>query len=114
MTPEQKAEVERIVNEQIKMHLPMTRSTLPKDEAEKLGEEHEFGAKYPDMVSVYSLGPAGADIDNPQFDKAFSIEFCGGPHVSNTSEIEEGGTFRIQKEEAVAAGIRRIKGVLVK
>ncbi len=114
MTPEQKAEVERIVNEQIKMHLPMTRSTLPKVEAEKLGAEHEFGAKYPDMVSVYSLGPVGADVDDPQFDRAFSIEFCGGPHVTNTSEIEEGGVFKIQKEEAVAAGIRRIKGVLVK
>ncbi len=113
MTPEQRADVERIVNEQIKLHLPMTRSTLPKEEAEKLGAEHEFGAKYPDMVSVYSLGPVGADVDNPQFDKAFSIEFCGGPHVSNTSEIEEGGTFKIQKEEAVAAGIRRIKAVLV-
>jgi alanyl-tRNA synthetase len=114
MTPEQKAEVERIVNEQIKMHLPMVRSTLPKEEAEQLGAEHEFGAKYPDVVSVYSLGPVGADVDNPQFDKAFSIEFCGGPHVSNTSEIEEGGTFKIQKEEAVAAGIRRIKAVLTK
>ncbi len=113
MTPEQKAEVERIVNEQIKMHLPMTRSTLPKEEAEKLGAEHEFGAKYPDIVTVYSLGPVGADVDHPQFDKAFSIEFCGGPHVTNTSEIEEGGTFKIQKEEAVAAGIRRIKAVLV-
>lgn len=114
MTPEQKSEVEQIVNEQIRMHLPMIRSTLPKVEAEKLGAEHEFGAKYPDMVSVYSLGPVGADVDNPQFDKAFSIEFCGGPHVTNTSEIEEGGIFKIQKEEAVAAGIRRIKAVLVK
>ncbi len=114
MTPEQKAEVERIVNEQIKMHLPMVRSTLPKEEAEKLGAEHEFGAKYPDIVSVYSLGPVGADVENPQFDKAFSIEFCGGPHVSNTREIEEGGIFKIQKEEAVAAGIRRIKAVLTK
>ncbi len=88
----------------------MTRSTLPKEEAEKLGAEHEFGAKYPDMVSVYSLGPKGASVDNPQFDKAFSIEFCGGPHVSNTAELA--GTFKIQKEEAVAAGIRRIKAVL--
>ncbi len=113
MTPEQKAEVERIVNEQIKMHLPMTRSTLPKVDAEKLGAQHEFGAKYPGIVTVYSLGPVGATVDDPQFDKAFSIEFCGGPHVSNTSEIEKGGTFKIQKEEAVAAGIRRIKGVLV-
>ncbi len=113
MTKEQIAEVESIVNAQIASHLPVTRSTLPKEEAEKLGAEHEFGAKYPDVVSVYSIGPSGADVDNPQFDQAFSIEFCGGPHVSNTQEIEEGGTFKIQKEEAVAAGIRRIKAILV-
>ncbi len=110
MTDEQKKEVERIVNEKIQEGIPMTRSTLPKEEAEKLGAEHEFGAKYPDMVSVYSLGPKGASVENPQFDKAFSIEFCGGPHVTNTSEL--GGTFKIKKEEAVAAGIRRIKAVL--
>jgi len=110
MTPEQIQEVERIVNEKIQEGLPMTRSTLPKEEAEKLGAEHEFGAKYPDMVSVYSLGPKGASAENPQFDKAFSIEFCGGPHVSNTTELA--GTFKIKKEEAVAAGIRRIKAVL--
>ncbi|MBI5457248.1 alanine--tRNA ligase [Candidatus Kaiserbacteria bacterium] len=112
MTPEQLQEVERIVNEKIQEGLPMIRSTLPKEEAEKLGAEHEFGAKYPDMVSVYSLGPKGATATDPQFDKAFSIEFCGGPHVGNTREIGEGGTFKIQKEEAVAAGIRRIKAVL--
>ena len=112
MTDEQKKEVERIVNEKIKEHLPMIRSTMPKVEAEKLNAQHEFGAKYPDMVSVYSLGPVDATQENPQFDKSFSIEFCGGPHVSNTSEIEKGGAFKIQKEEAVAAGIRRIKAVL--
>lgn len=113
MTDEQKKEVERIVNEKIKEHLPMTRSTMPIEEAEKLNAQHEFGAKYPDVVSVYSLGPVGATLENPQFDKAFSIEFCGGPHVANTSEIEAGGTFKIQKEEAVAAGIRRIKATLI-
>ena len=113
MTDEQKQEVERIVNERIKEHLPMIRSTMPKEEAEKLNAQHEFGAKYPDVVSVYSLGPVGASEESPQFDRAFSIEFCGGPHVSNTEEIEKGGVFKIQKEEAVAAGIRRIKGVLV-
>ena len=110
MTVEQVAQVEEIVNEKIAEALPVIRSTIPKEEAEKLGAEHEFGAKYPDMVSVYSLGPVGATMDDPQFDKAFSIEFCGGPHVSNTSELI--GTFKIQKEEAVAAGIRRIKAVL--
>ncbi len=113
MTPEQIAEAERIVNEKIREELPVIRSTLPKDEAETLGAEHEFGAKYPDMVSVYSVGPKDASQEDPKFSDAFSIEFCGGPHVSNTREIGEGGTFKIQKEEAVASGIRRIKAVLV-
>ncbi|MBI5456560.1 alanine--tRNA ligase [Candidatus Kaiserbacteria bacterium] len=110
MTKEQIAEVERIVNKKIHEELPVTRSILPKEKAESLGAEHEFGAKYPDMVSVYSVGPADASESDPQFDKAFSIEFCGGPHVENTSELA--GTFKIQKEEAVASGIRRIKAIL--
>jgi alanyl-tRNA synthetase len=112
MTDEQKKEVERIVNEQIQASLPVTRSVMALEEAEKLNAQHEFGAKYPETVSVYSVGPTGASEDDPQFDKAYSIEFCGGPHVTNTSEIAKGGIFKIQKEEAVAAGIRRIKGVL--
>lgn len=111
VTPEQLAQAEAIVNEKIREALPVTRSTLPKAEAETLGAEHEFGAKYPDMVSVYSVGPKSASLENPQFPAAFSIEFCGGPHVNNTSEL--GGTFKIQKEEAVASGIRRIKAILV-
>ncbi len=109
MTEEQKSEVERIVNEQIALDLPMTRSIIAKEEAEKLGAEHEFGAKYPDMVSVYSLGPVGATVDNPQFENAFSIEFCGGPHVEHTGVL---GKFKIVKEEACSAGVRRIKAVL--
>lgn len=112
MTDAQKEEVERIVNEKMQEALPVIHSTLPKEEAEKLNAQREFGAKYPDVVSVYSVGPRGATVDNPQFENAFSIEFCGGPHVENTSEIGQMGTFRIKKEEAVAAGIRRIKGVL--
>ena len=110
MTDDQKKEAERIVNEQIQAALPVVRSTLPKEEAEKLGAEHEFGAKYPDMVSVYSIGPKGATLENPQFDQAFSIEFCGGPHVENTADIK--GTFKILKEESSSHGVRRIKGVL--
>ena len=101
MTKEQVAEVERIVNEKIQEGVPVVHTEMPRDEAEKLGAEHEFGAKYPERVSVYSVGP---------LNNAFSIEFCGGPHVENTSELK--GTFKIQKEEAVAAGIRRIKAVL--
>ncbi len=114
MTPEQIAEVEKIVNEKIEEGIPMIRSVLPKEEAEKLGAEHEFGAKYPDTVSVYSLGPIDATETNPRFEQAFSIEFCGGPHVANTSELAESGRFKIQKEEASSAGIRRIKAVLTK
>jgi len=112
MTDEQKAEVERIVNEKIDAALPVVRSTLAKDYAETLGAEHEFGAKYPDMVSVYSIGPSGATVENPQFEQAFSIEFCGGPHVENTSELSQSGRFRIAKEEASSSGVRRIKAVL--
>ncbi len=114
MTDEQKAEVEKIVNDVIYQDLPMTRTVMPKEEAEKLGAQMEFGVKYPDMVSVYSLGPKEATEVDPKITDAFSLEFCGGPHVTNTSEIHEGGKrFKIQKEEAVASGIRRIKGVLV-
>ncbi len=112
MTEEQKREVERIVNEKIQESLPVIRSEMPREEAEKLHAEHEFGAKYPDMVSVYSIGPKDATRENPRFENAFSIEFCGGPHVENTKDIGSAGVFRIQKEEAAAAGIRRIKGVL--
>lgn len=110
MTKEQIADVERIVNERIKDALPVIRSTLPREEAEMLGAEHEFGAKYPDTVSVYSVGPVSATQEAPDFTNAYSIEFCGGPHVGNTKDLA--GTFRILKEEAVAAGIRRIKAVI--
>ena len=113
MTDEQKVEVERIVNEVIYQDLPVTRTVMPRTEAEKLGAQMEFGVKYPDTVSVYSVGPVHATEETPDILNAFSLEFCGGPHVSNTKEIHDGGKkFRIQKEEAVAAGVRRIKGVL--
>ncbi|MDD5152467.1 MAG: alanine--tRNA ligase [Candidatus Pacebacteria bacterium] len=109
MTDEQKKEVEKIVNEKIKEALPVVRSELEKEKAEKLGAEHEFGQKYPDRVSIYSVGPKEATEQDPQYEKAYSMEFCGGPHVKNTSEL---GHFKILKEEAVAQGIRRIKAVL--
>jgi len=103
MSAEQKAQVEKIVNEKIKEDLLVVRTEMAREDAEKLGAEHEFGQKYPDRVSVYSVGP---------LDSAFSIEFCGGPHIEHTGEIAESGTFKIIKEEAVAQGIRRIKAVL--
>ncbi len=111
MTEEEKREAERIVNEKIAEDLPVIRSELAREEAEKLGAEHEFGQKYPDRVSVYSIGPKGATPEDPQFDKAFSIEFCGGPHVTHTGDI---GHFTLAKEEASSAGVRRIRGVLAK
>jgi alanyl-tRNA synthetase len=110
MTDEQKQEVERIVNEKIAEDLPVIHSEMPRGEAEKLGAEHEFGQKYPDRVSIYSIGPKTATLEDPQFDKAFSIEFCGGPHVSHTGVI---GHFKLAKEEASSAGVRRIRGILV-
>lgn len=104
MTDVQKADVERIVNEKIAEGLPVIRTEMNREEAEKLNAEREFGAKYPNRVSVYSIGP---------LEDAFSIEFCGGPHVENTREIGAGGKrFVIQKEEASSAGVRRIKAVL--
>lgn len=113
MTDEEKKKVEEIVNEVIDSKLPVIRTVMKREEAEKLGAEMEFGVKYPDTVSVYSVGPKDATEENPKIPLAFSLEFCGGPHVTNTGDIGEGGKkFRIKKEEAVASGVRRIKGVV--
>lgn len=109
MTDEQKREVEKIVNEKIAEDLPVIRTEMAREDAEKLGAEHEFGAKYPERVSVYSIGPRDATQADPKFAEAFSIEFCGGPHVTRTSEV---GHFKLAKEEAVAAGVRRVRGVV--
>ncbi|MBY0539057.1 alanine--tRNA ligase [Patescibacteria group bacterium] len=113
MTDEEKKRAEDIVNDIISQNLPVTRTVMPREEAEKLGAQMEFGVKYPDMVSVYSVGPKDATQDTPKIPEAFSLEFCGGPHVENTSLIGEGGKkFKILKEEAVAQGVRRIKAVV--
>jgi alanyl-tRNA synthetase len=107
LTDEQKQKVEDIVNQKIAEKLPMNQITLPKVEAEKTGARHFFGDKYGDDVSIYFIGH---DLEN-----AYSKEFCGGPHVKNTSELagpEGKWKFKIQKEEAVSQGVRRIKAVL--
>ncbi len=101
MTDEEKKEVEKIVNEKINEALPVVCKQMKREEAEQLGAQMEFGTKYPETVSVYLIGGEAAD--------AFSKEFCGGPHVTNTKEL---GVFTIQKEEAVSQGVRRIKGIL--
>jgi len=96
MTPEEIKKVEDMVNEQIKNKIPIVCETMPVAEAKKKGAMGIFQSKYGERVKVYSV----AD---------FSQEICGGPHADNTGEL---GHFKIQKEEASSAGIRRIKAVL--
>ena len=101
LTDEEKQKVEDWVNDKIKKNLKMVRKEIPLEEAEKIGAQMEFGTKYPDIVSVYFA----EDEDG----KIYSKEFCGGPHVKRTGEM---GHFKIKKEEASSAGIRRIKAIL--
>jgi len=115
LTDEEKKKLENSVNEKIKQHLNVICREMPLAEAEKLGAEMEFGAKYPEMVSVYFIGNINPSEPHPdpllkgEGESCVSIEFCGGPHVSNTSEL---GHFKILKEEASSQGVRRIKAIL--
>lgn len=104
VTKEELDEIERIVNEKVKEDLPVSFKEYDTKEAFKLGAIGAFGDRYGDTVKVYQIGPD---------DNRFSFEICGGPHVSHTGEIAEGGkTFKIKKEGSSSAGIRRIKAVL--
>ncbi|MGN1302056.1 MAG: alanine--tRNA ligase [Clostridia bacterium] len=96
MTDEEKKQTEDLVNEYIKMAIPVEKLEMKKEDALKMGAEAMFIDKYGDIVSVYKIG----DV---------SLELCGGPHVKNTSEL---GHFKIKKEEASSAGVRRIKAIL--
>ncbi len=96
MTDEQIKQTEDLVNKYIEMALPVTKVEMNKQDAIKSGAECMFIEKYPDIVTVYTIG----DV---------SKELCGGPHVSNTSEL---GHFKIKKEESSSAGVRRIKAIL--
>ena len=96
MTDEEKKKVEDLVNEYIKMDIPVERLEMKKEEALKMGAEAMFLDKYGDIVTVYKIG----DV---------SVELCGGPHVARTGEL---GHFKIKKEEASSAGVRRIKAIL--
>ena len=98
MTDEEKKQAEDLVNKWIQDALPVTVEEMKKEDAVKSGAECMFIEKYPDVVTVYTIG----DV---------SKELCGGPHVKNTSEL---GKFKIQKEEASSAGVRRIKAILEK
>ena len=95
MTPEELKKVEEIVNEKIAAALPVVVKNMPIEEAKKTGAQALFGEKYGDIVRVVNMGD-------------FSIEFCGGTHVQNTSEI---AAFKIISETGVAAGVRRIEAL---
>lgn len=102
MTDEEKKKVEELVNSWIERDYTVKKETLPLEEAKKMNAIGVFGEKYPDVVSVYT-------VMDPASEEIVSREFCGGPHVEHTGMI---GKFRIQKEEAVSAGVRRIKAVI--
>mgnify|MGYP000071324894 CR=1 FL=1 len=98
MTPEELQKVEDMVNESISRSLPVVIKNMPIEEARKTGAQALFGEKYGDIVRVVNMGD-------------YSIEFCGGTHVANTSEI---GAFKILSESGVAAGVRRIEALTSK
>ena len=98
MTDEEKRKTEDLVNKWIQEGLPVTKEEMKKEDAIKSGAECMFIEKYPDIVTVYTIG----DV---------SKELCGGPHVNNTKEL---GKFKIKKEESSSSGVRRIKAVLIK
>ena len=100
LTDEEKKKVEDLVNEWIAQGLDVKCEEMKKDDAIKSGAECMFIEKYPDIVTVYSIGNDKETV---------SKELCGGPHVKNTSEL---GHFKIKKEEASSAGVRRIKAIL--
>ena len=95
VTPEELAEVEKFVNDAIKADVPITCEEMPYEEAKARGAIGLF--TYGDVVKVYTMGD-------------YSCEMCGGPHATHTGEL---GTFKIKKEEASSAGVRRIKAVLI-
>lgn len=98
LTPEEVAEVERLVNEQIKLDVPVIMQEMSLDEAKAQGFTGLFESKYGERVKTYSVGD-------------FSKEICGGPHAEHTGLL---GVFKISKQENVSAGVKRIKATLTK
>ncbi len=103
LTPEEIKKVEEWVNDKVAKKLEVTREEMKLGEATKAGAQAEFGTKYPEKVSVYTV------LDKSDTRGFVSREICTGPHVKNTSEI---GKFKILKEESSAAGVRRIKATV--
>ncbi|NBO91842.1 MAG: alanine--tRNA ligase [Planctomycetia bacterium] len=102
LSPEQVAEIERLVNEKIYADLPVTPVVMPLGEAKKIpGLRAVFGEKYPDPVRVVLIGATSPD----QANRSHSVEFCGGTHLTHTGEA---GFFKVLSQEGVAKGVRRI------
>ncbi|HEY2047299.1 MAG TPA: alanine--tRNA ligase, partial [Candidatus Udaeobacter sp.] len=103
LTPQQKRDVEKLVNEKIAENAPVSWTEIPFAEAKQRKDIIQFfGEKYGDTVRVLQIGGSARALDG------YSMELCGGTHVSSTDEI---GPFRVVKEEAIAAGTRRIEAV---
>jgi alanyl-tRNA synthetase len=100
LTEEELKKIEDEINKVIMLSLEIKREEIPLNDAINSGAQSEFGTKYPELVSVYTIGPEKG---------WYSKEICTGPHVQNTKEL---GHFKIIKEESVAAGIRRIKAIV--
>lgn len=104
VTRDQLDEVETLVNQWIEWDLPVSFKEYPTEEAFKMGAVGAFGDRYGDTVKVYQMGEG---------DKRVSFEICGGPHVDHTGQLaEDDKAFKITKEGASSAGIRRVKGIL--
>ena len=108
MTSEQIAEVEAIVNKEIAASLCVRTDEMSQQEAVSTGAMALFGEKYGDVVRVVSMGKGTSGNNEADFKEAFSVELCGGTHVSNTSQIR---SIKILSESGVAAGVRRIEAL---
>lgn len=97
VTREELDKIEEMVNDVIVQDLPVTFEEMPIEKARELGAMGVFDSKYGEIVKVYRVGD-------------YSMELCGGPHVTHTGEL---GRFKIKKEESSSAGVRRIKAVLI-
>ncbi len=97
--------VEQYVNDAIAALATVSTTIMDKEEARAAGVEGSFWEKYPEKVTVYQVKAADGTV--------YSQELCGGPHVVTTADIAAFGTFKIIKEEASSAGVRRVKAVLI-
>ncbi len=98
LTPEEVAEVERLINEQISLDIPVVMREMTLEQVKAEGFTGLFESKYGEKVKTYSIGE-------------FSKEICGGPHAEKTGLL---GKFKIAKQENVSAGVKRIKAILTK